>query len=655
MRSLAITLATAAALTAAEEPKLLDWMNNIAQAQLAERAKAITAIKTVEQAQKRQQWVKQRILALIGGLPDYNGALNAKTTGTLDGGTYTIDKVAFESLPSYWVTANLYLPKSAGKHPAILFALGHWNEGKPAAQRIAANLANKGFVVLAFDPMGQGERQQAWDRRSGTALAGSSTDQHFAAGTQSILMGDSFMRYRVWDAKRALDYLVSRPEVEASKIGATGCSGGGTVTTYISALDPRVKVSAPACYIQSYQLLFKGSIGDSEQSVPGFLASGLDLTDYVQAFAPKPWLISSTEEDFFIPASAKIVYEESQKWYGLWDAKESVNWVVGPGGHGTPLKVRQAIYGWMTKHLMAREDSPEDASLTMFPNLDLQVTTTGQVAEDWNSRDLSEYLKEQLAARIRPGTIAELKSEIRRLATPSTAAPKVRQIGVKQNKGLEETRIAIETELGLEIEAVRISVPGKSGGPAVLLVDSYGITTDRMRTFAEQGATVLSLAPRGMPLSRAERSNALGDWITNTRAWLIGRNLPGMRVHDILRGVDAMGSAKVRVVADGVAGIYALMAAAIDPRIEAVWVDRTPASYRQAFDNPVHRQLHDAVIPGFALHWDLSDVVKALDGRKLIWSDPVNWNNEFVKLNGPVYQYRYFDQMDNGFIEQMLK
>ena len=187
MRSIAIALTLASFASAAEDPKLLDWMNNIAQAQLAERAKAINAIKTVEQARKRQQWVKQRILELIGGLPDYSGALNAKTTGSLDGGTYVIEKVAFESLPSYWVTANLYLPKSTGKHPAILFALGHWNEGKPAAQRIAANLANKGFVVLAFDPMGQGERQQAWDRRSGTALAGGSTDQHFAAGTQSIL------------------------------------------------------------------------------------------------------------------------------------------------------------------------------------------------------------------------------------------------------------------------------------------------------------------------------------------------------------------------------------------------------------------------------------------------------------------------------------
>ena len=630
MRPFLIAIASLTILNSAEEPKLLDWMNNIAQAQLAERGKKIAAIRTIEQARERQKWVREKVLQLIGGLPDYNGALNPRTTGSLDGGTFTIDKVAFESLPSYWVTANLYLPKSPGKHPAVLFALGHWNEGKPAAQRIAANLANKGFVVLAFDPMGQGERNQAWDRRSGTALAGGSTDQHFAAGTQSILMGDSFMRYRVWDAKRALDYLVSRPEVNAAKVGATGCSGGGTVTTYISALDPRIQVSAPACFLQSFQLLFKGAIGDSEQSVPGFLSSGLDETDYVQAFAPKPWLISSTEKDFFTPAAAKIVFEESQKWYGLWDAQDKVKWVVGPGEHGTPLLVREAIYGWMTRWLLNNEDASEDPKLKMFSNLDLQVTTTGQVAEDWNSIDLTEYIRDQMKSKIKPGTLDELRTYIKDLARTETDAPE------------------------FEIKTKKVS-EAKAGGPTVIVVDSYGIVTDRMKAMAEQGAEVWSVTPRGWPLSTVERRAALGDWITNTRAWLIGRSLPGMRVRDILRGVDATGKQKVRVVADGVAGIWALMAAAIDPRIEAVWLDRTPYSLRAAFDTAVHRQLHDATMPGFVLRWDLSDVVKAIGDRKVLWTDPVNWNNEFVRVQGATYQYRYFDQMDQGLVEQIVR
>ena len=110
-------------------------------------------------------------------------------------------------------------------------------------------------------------------------------------------MGQSVARYFIHDGMRGIDYLVSRSDVDPDRIGAMGCSGGGTQTTYIAALDERVKAAAVACYMNSFQTLFTGSIGDSEQSLPGFLAAGLDQTDYVELFAPKPWLIASTEGD----------------------------------------------------------------------------------------------------------------------------------------------------------------------------------------------------------------------------------------------------------------------------------------------------------------------------------------------------------------------
>ena len=210
------------------------------------------------------------------------GPLNARVTGRIDRPRYTIEKVIFESLPQFYVAANLYLPKEGGKHPGVLRPMGHWEEGKVREQVMDANLAMKGFVVLTYDPIGQGERQQAYDSRIEASLIGGSTDQHFQAGAQSILAGENFARYRIWDAKRALDYLVSRPEVDADKIGVTGCSGGGTLTTYISALDPRVKVAAPACYINTWHYLFAGPTGDSEQSFPFFLSSGLDVADYIE-------------------------------------------------------------------------------------------------------------------------------------------------------------------------------------------------------------------------------------------------------------------------------------------------------------------------------------------------------------------------------------
>jgi hypothetical protein len=208
-------------------------------------------------------------------------------------------------------------------------------------------------VVLAFDPMGQGERIQAYDRRLNRALVPGGVQEHWLAGTQALLVGDTLARYFIWDAKRALDYLVAHPAVDAARIGATGCSAG-TQTTYISALDPRIRVAAPLCYMNSFEVLFPGSIGDSEQSLPNFLSEGLDQTDYVLHFAPKPWLIGSTEEDFFTQAGAKVIYEAARSFYRIFDAESSVKWVVGPGGHGTPKEVRTALHGWFQQWLLGR-------------------------------------------------------------------------------------------------------------------------------------------------------------------------------------------------------------------------------------------------------------------------------------------------------------
>ncbi|MGH9370210.1 MAG: alpha/beta hydrolase family protein [Vicinamibacterales bacterium] len=249
-------------------PPLLRQLNAIAQEQLERRADTIAAIRDTPAAAKRQAEVRQRILGLIGGLPDYQGALNAAVTKTTKRDGFSIDHVLFESLPDYYVTANVYRPNQPGRHPAILMSMGHWESGKAAGQLLSANLARKGFVVLAYDPVGQGERQQAYDARVGRSLIGGPTEQHFTNGAAAILMGHAVARYFIHDGMRAIDYLVSRPDVDPERIGATGCSGGGTQTTYIAALDERVKAAAVACYMNSFRRLFSGSIGDSEQSVP---------------------------------------------------------------------------------------------------------------------------------------------------------------------------------------------------------------------------------------------------------------------------------------------------------------------------------------------------------------------------------------------------
>jgi dienelactone hydrolase len=590
---------------------LLRELNAIASQQLKERAAAVTeAVRDRAGAEARKTEVRKRILSLLGGLPDYRGPLNAKVTKTTKRDGFVVENVIFESLPDYFVTANLYRPDREGRHPAVLMSMGHWEAGKPAGQLLSVNLARKGFVVLAYDPVGQGERQQAYDPRMGRSLIGGATEQHFSNGAAAILMGQSVARYFIFDGMRGIDYLVSRPEVDPERIGATGCSGGGTQTTYIAALDPRVKVAAVNCYMNSFQTLYRGpSLGDSEQSLPGFLAAGLDQTDYVALFAPKPWLISSTENDFFTPAGARQVLEEAQRWYRTYDAEDHIRWVVGPGGHGTPLVVREAIYGWMIRWLKQGTGDPREEAIALVPDHELQVTARGQV----EGRELYQIIRETPREK---GSAAELGTFVRDLMArnpPLARSSKVLAAGTGASRRPAVVVVQNNLQPGPEAQAL------VAGGSVVVLVALSGRGADPER-------------PRS------------GNWMNNTRAWLVGRNLPAMHAAEINAAVAEAAAradvdpARISAHASGVAGVALLLAAAVNPQIASVSLDRTPHSVRAAIDSAVHSNLHDAVIPGFAVKWDLADLRDVIRPRTVAWKDPTDWMDNVVALEG-AYTY----------------
>ena len=608
--------AAAAAPLGAQSPEaaaFLRELDAVAQRQLKARATAIAAIKDSSSAEARQGAVRQRVLSLIGGLPDYHGPLRAQVTKTTRRDGYLIEHVTFESLPGFVVTANLYRPDRPGRHPAVLMSMGHWDSGKAAGQLLSVNLARRGFVVLAYDPVGQGERQQAYDVRTGRSLIGGPTDQHFSNGAAAILMGQALSRYFIHDGMRAIDYLVSRPEVDPARIGATGCSGGGTQTTYIAALDPRVKVAAVACYMNSFQTLFAGSIGDSEQSVPGFLAAGLDQTDYVELFAPKPWLMTSTEDDFFTPAGARQVFEEAQKWYALHGAADRVKWVVGPGGHGTPPVVRQAIYDWMTQWLGDRTATSGEEVTDLLPDHSLLVTKTGQV----EGRELYEIIRD--TPRVK-GTALELAKFVGDLVAANPAILETSQVLAPPDSSQRRPAVVIvQNDLAAGAEATALRAQG-------------------------QVVAIMTMSGRG---GDAERPFT-GNWMNNTRAWLVGRNLPATHAAEVNAVVARLvqrsdvDPARISVRATGLAGIPVLLAAAINPRISSVALTRTPHSVRAAIDSPIHTNLHDAVMPGFAVKWDLADLRDLLRPRVVEWRDPTDWMGNVVSL-GTGYTYSSSD------------
>jgi len=649
-------------------------MDRIAQQQLQRRENAIAEIHTVADAERRKKLVRERLLEILGGLPDYNGPLNARVTGRIQNESFTIEKVIFESLPGFFVTANLYRPNRPGRYPAVLLQSGHTQEGKPEPQRLAANLALKGFVALAFDPIGQGEREQTFDPQLQGPLAGWSVNEHIHAGAQSLLIGEGVGRYFIWDAKRALDYLLSRPDVDATRIGAAGCSGGGALTTFIGALDPRVKAVVPACYPNSYRVLFAGPDPDSEMSFPDFLASGLDTADFVELSAPAPWLIQATEHDYFTPAGAKLVYEEVRRWYALYGAEDKVRFFIGSGPHGTPLESREAIYEWMIRWLQDGQGDFHEQPVKIYTNHELLVTPTGRVEDEPGSRKLYQFILADFRAKKRQGTIPELLAELWKLGIPTEgSSPEVKALDESNGPEGRRQHIKFESEPGVEIEG-KLYLPTSPGRkPAVLLVAdkaSYFLaasTETLAQRMAKKGRVVLALEPRDSPSGYDDRP-FVGNWLTNARANQIGRNLPAMRAHDILRGVDLLVArddvdpASIRVAARGVKGIWLLLAAAADTRIGKVWLDRTPYSLRLALEKSLNTGLFDAVIPGFALHWDLEDLTKAMGDRPVLWTEPTNWMGRIVPL-GPPFRYRYVlgdttdlaDAQDNMYLDEFIK
>ena len=654
---------------------LLRWMNQSAQRQLQARQRVIDQIHTVEEAERRKQKVRETLLELLGGLPDYSGPLHPQMTGKIQAEGYTIEKVLFQSLPDFYVTADLYRPNNPGHYPAILFQSGHTQEGKPEPQRAAANLALKGFVVLAPDPIGQGEREQSYDPQLSGALGGWSVPEHVQAGAQSLLVGESVGRFFIWDAKRGLDYLASRPDVDPSRLGAAGCSGGGALTTFIAALDPRVKAVVPACYPNSYQLLFAGPDPDTEMTFPEFLAHGLDVADFVEVTSPTPWLIQATEQDYFTPAGTRLVYEEARHWYGIYGAENKIAFFVGPGPHGTPLVSREALYQWMIRWLKDGQGDFHEQPVHLYNNFELRVTPTGHVDDIPGSRKVYQLILDDFHIKKRQGSIAELQAELGRLKIPSDGtSPAMTVLDESNTPDFRRQHIKFESEPGIEIEG-NLYVPFSPSGrkPAVLLLADNGpyfqaATTDSLaKRMAKKGRVVLTLEPRDSP---GEETHApfVGNWITNFRANQIGLNLPAMRAHDIVRGVDLLSArsdvdaASIRGAARGVKGVWLLLAAAADPRIGKVWLDRSPYSLRAALENTLNMDLFDAVIPGFALHWGFDDLTQAMGNRPVMWTDPANWMNRIVSLPGP-YQYRYIlgdttelaDAQDNAFIEQFLQ
>ncbi len=641
------------AVSAAQEPTptgmLRSYLQGIALQQLASRKELISKIRTPEQVEKHKAEVRHLLLTLMGGLPEERTPLNIQTTGAIDRGDYRVEKIIYQSLPNFYVTANLYVPQS-GKppYPAVLQPTGHSPAAKVRAfyQTLDLGLVKNGFVVLTYDPLGQGERQIYYDADLDGSKVGGPTTEHDMAGIQCLLAGESIARYMVWDGMRGIDVLQSLSYVDPNRIGISGCSGGGTMTAYLGALDDRLRVAAPSCYITDWedQLLGAGP-QDAEQQFPDQFKRGLDHADLVEAFAPKPYLICSTSDDFFPIAGSRKAFEESRRIYSLLGAEDKISTAYDSGPHGTTKRQREAIYAWMNRWLKGESGaiSPEPPFQTEYEE-DLLCTPTGQVSTSLGGKTVSTLNMARFSKLTPPRPAlnakpdldrlqANLRQEIVRLTRydPSSGPLQAKVLDDRERNGFRLAHLTYQAGSGRVVTAplAEPSLP-KARRRAILYVDQLGKDTAAapggdVAQLAQLGYTVLAVDPSGIGESAsrgsADSDTSFGPGKITWLALMVGEPLAGLRMDDILRGVDLLGEKglleedKCLGFGKGFVGVDLLHAAALDERITGVVIEDGLLSYASVARTPIHRQIFESIIPGVLGKYDLPDLVASLAPR----------------------------------------
>ncbi len=617
---------------------LSGYLQGLARQQLAERRATVAAISDKAGFEERKKRLRTEIGKMLGGQNDPRTPLNLRKTGTLVRDGYRVDKIVYESRPRFYVTANLYVPNGKGPFAAVLQPVGHSTAAKNRAfyQRIALALVKQGLAVLTYDPIGQGERSIYWDREWGASKTGSSTTtEHNMVGWQSLLAGESVARYMVWDGLRSLDVLASLPEVDGKRIGVAGCSGGGTLTTYLAALDERVKAAAPACYISSWEEQLQGTgPQDAEQQFPDQLRAGLDHADWVGLAAPKPYLVLSTDEDFFPLEGARKTFAEMKRVYELYDAGAKVEWFHEPGGHGVPAASRQKLVSFMRRWLMGTDAAIAEPELMTEHEEDLNVTPTGQVATSWGGETASteNMRRYRLKLPARPIKSEDLAERVRRL----TRFERSREpLGIERTGTLEKADFRVQLlsyrpQPGLLVAAA-LAEPTKGNGKLVLYLDEAGkgrglAENGDARQLVRLGYTVFAVDVSGTGEVAFAR-HAGAQWGMPQVAWLalmVGRPLIGIRMNDVVRGLDAL-QEMGRLPADGVLGFargklgpVLLHTAVVDSRIASVMAEDSLVSYAAVAASPLHAGIEELVVPGVLGQYDLPDLAAALTPRR-VW------------------------------------
>ena len=419
----------------AASPSLFDEVRDADEA----ADKAVASIRTPQALESRQCAWRKYWLDALGGMPERT-PLNARVAGTVECDGFRLENIIFESQPGVFVTAHLALPRGASRpYHVVLMPLGHSDVGilNPRYAAHLAMTARAGFAAFAWDPISQGERRQAVDAKYD--YTDNCSTEHCRLGARAWLVGWNFARFRIWDAVRAIDYVESRPDLDTSKLGVMGTSGGGTMSAYLQAFDPRIKVAFPNCYVSSLrEVVRERGCHDAEQFVWNMLPSGFNHAAILAMGQPRVALATGSRwKDYFPHAGAGSTFAVFTNMAARLGFANPYWHFSCDGPHGLPPSTRAAQVDWM-RHCILGADAPRplDAYRVLdvagtddndpagreplpFPVESQFCTPTHQVRDLPRFRSVYDIIADEalrLAKTRKPHTREELRGIVRRRA-----------------------------------------------------------------------------------------------------------------------------------------------------------------------------------------------------------------------------------------------
>jgi dienelactone hydrolase len=648
------------------ENMLMHHLNRQAFQYLDMRDSAIAALHSKSDWKARQEMARKAMLAAIGEFPEKT-PLNARVTGTVKGDGFHVEKILFESMPGNYVTSCLFVPDGIkGKRPAVLFASGHSGPSYrvPIYQHIILNLVKKGFIVFAFDPIGQGERRQYFGSTAAKPVREWPTEEHTYAGLQCLLTGETLSKYFIWDGIRALDYLVSRPEVDPKRIGMTGRSGGGTQTGYVSAFDDRILAAAPDNYFTSHRRLLESrGPQDAEQDFYHWLSDKTAIEDLLVLRMPRPTLLLTTTRDIFSIQGARELYPEISRGYSAFGATEDFQVSEDNAAHSSTKKNREVMYRFFQKYL-SLPGNPEDEEVQNFKADELNVTPTGQIVGSFDGETVfslnaahanAVYKKLDASRNKEKAHLEDVLRQSKKLSGYHAPDKHVKSVfrGNWQRDGYTVGMYGLQGE-GDYVVPLLLAIPDGGTKHAPLLY----IHPDGKETDMAPGGTIEQLVKQGYAVAAPDLSG-IGEIKPALRfpaeaaiaAMLVGRSIVGIQAGEIARIVNflkefpGIKADHVQAVAFAEECPSLLHAAAYEPAITNVMLVKAPLSYYTITQTHVYTTdpAFNWGVAGALTAYDLPDLAACIAPRKLTFAglqdgekkdapaDQVNGQMKFAK------------------------